>query len=140
PGGARVTLPPVVGATVTVYCARKVAVTLLFAFITTVVGFAVPVASPLQPANANPALGTAVSVTLVPEPYCPPGGLRVTLPPRTGVTPRPNALGTPAARPSAATTAQSTAPPKLPFTLTVAGAPSSRSASEAPATLPPLPA
>jgi hypothetical protein len=44
------------------------------------------------------------------------------------------------ARTSAATTAQSTVDPKLPFTLSDAGDGTSRSASEAPAIEPPLPA
>ena len=51
--------PPVTGA--------NVAVTVLFAFIVMVVGFALPVRSPLQPENWKPAAGVAVSVTTVPD-------------------------------------------------------------------------
>ena len=46
--------------------AEKFATTLLFAFITIVVGFAVVDRSPLQFANVKPATGVAVSVTTVP--------------------------------------------------------------------------
>jgi hypothetical protein len=47
----------------------KVAVTDLFAFMVIVVGFVLPVRSPLQPVNDQPATGVAVRVTIVPEEY-----------------------------------------------------------------------
>src|SRR5256885_7256190 len=62
----------------------KLAETVRFWLITTEVGFAKPVASPLQPANAWPGSGTAVSCTALPSGYSARSGSRRTAaPPRT---------------------------------------------------------
>src|SRR5262249_50950794 len=68
--GLRATLPEPVTLVVNVkgpaVAAVKVAVTVRFALIVIVCGFAAPVRSPLQPEKTKPAAGVAVSVTTVP--------------------------------------------------------------------------
>src|SRR2546428_13142506 len=59
----------------------KLADTVRFWLITTLVGFAKPVASPPQPANAWPGSGTAVSCTLLPIGYWGRARARSTPPP-----------------------------------------------------------
>src|SRR5439155_5453848 len=58
-----------------VYCAVKVAVTLLIPSIFTVQGLTLPEQSPDQPVNSDPGPGVAVRVTLVPSAYLPPAGV-----------------------------------------------------------------
>jgi hypothetical protein len=89
--GDRVTIPPVEGETATVSVCRgvvevKTALTLRFALIVTVVGLAVPDASPAQRVNTYPAAGAAVSVTTVPDPYWAWSGAFETAPPFEGET------------------------------------------------------
>jgi hypothetical protein len=54
----------------------KVAITDFAEFIVMVVGLAEPLRSPLHPVKLEPAAGVAVRVTIVPEAYVPPVGLR----------------------------------------------------------------
>src|SRR5207249_9965295 len=58
-----------------VYCAVKVAVTLLIPAIFTVQGLTLPEQSPDQPVNSDPGPGVAVRVTLVPSAYLPAVGV-----------------------------------------------------------------
>lgn len=79
-----------VGAAVVGATATKFAITLLFVLIVTVVGFALPLASPLQLLNVYPLLAFAVKLTVVPAVYRPPlqleGVLTVTPPVPRGLT------------------------------------------------------
>ena len=66
----------------------KVAVTALLLFIVIVAGLVEPDKLPLQPANVQPAAGTAVNVTTVPDVYEAWFGTLVTLPEPTVLTDR----------------------------------------------------
>ena len=58
----------------------NVAVSDLLLFSVTVTGLALPLTAPLQPANDDPTLAVAVTVTTVPEAYTPPGGFKPIVP------------------------------------------------------------
>src|SRR6266436_4145929 len=74
-GWAAIDPPPTVVRN-SVYCAVKVAVTLLAASIVTTQVTLLPEQSPAQPVNRKPGSGVAVRVTLVPAAYFPAVGCR----------------------------------------------------------------
>jgi hypothetical protein len=87
--GDLATVPPVEGETATVSVCRgvvdvKTALTLRFELIVTVVGLAVPAASPAQRVKRYPDAGAAVRVTTVPDAYWTCSGDLATVPPFEG--------------------------------------------------------
>src|SRR6266700_5646072 len=81
PGGLAVIVPePTVAVVRVKKICVNVAVTDLLRSSVMVEGFAVPVRSPLQPANCQPGAGTAVRVIFVPDGCEAPGGLAVIVP------------------------------------------------------------
>jgi hypothetical protein len=72
--------------TLTWAAGTKLAESVLSASTSSVVGFCVPLAAPIQPLKPYPLAAIAVAVTVVPDRYVPPDGESETLPPVDGET------------------------------------------------------